>query len=120
MSCQAQMIDKESYKDLKEYWDYQRLLEYNRELLKARLDQMKGSVFTQLGEVDTSEMYDRIWTNIKSEDLEKPPAAWIPENTDYRFKWEGEPDKTIKLPKPKSGRPVVLRAKHLQDEDNDI
>ena len=30
-------ISKQSYIDLKEYWDYQRLLEYNRELLKERL-----------------------------------------------------------------------------------
>lgn len=113
-------ISKESYKNLKEYWDYQRLLEYNRELLKARLKQMQGSVFSQFGEIDTGDMYDRIWTNIKSEDLEKPSATWIPEDTNYRFEWEGEPDNTIKLPKPKSGRPVILRAKRLKDEDNDI
>ena len=112
-------ISKKSYKDLKEYWDYQRLLEYNRELLKARLKKMQGSVFSQFGEVDTSDMYDRIWTNVQNEDLEKPPATWIPEDTNYRFEWEGEPDKTVKLPKPK-GRPVILKAKHLQDEDNNI
>ena len=34
MSCQALMISKQSYTDLKEYWDYQRLLEYNKEKLK--------------------------------------------------------------------------------------
>ena len=109
-------ISKKSYKDLKEYWDYQRLLEYNRELLRKRLVEMQGSVFSQFGEIDTNNMYDRIWTNIKSDDLEKPPVSWIPENIDYRFEWEGEPDNTIKLPKPKSGRPVVLKAKHLKDE----
>ena len=37
MSCQALMISKKSYSDLKEYWDYQRLLEYNREKLKDKL-----------------------------------------------------------------------------------
>ena len=30
-------ISKQSYTDLKEYWDYQRLLEYNRELLKTKI-----------------------------------------------------------------------------------
>ena len=113
-------ITQKDYNAQQEYWDYQRLLEYNRELLKARLKQMQGSVFSQFGEIDTSDMYDRIWTNIQSEDFEKPPVTWIPEDTNYRFEWEGEPDNTIKLPKAKSGRPVVLRAKHLQDEDNDI
>ena len=41
-------ISKADYEDKKEYWDYQRLLEFNRELLKQRLEKMQGSVFTQL------------------------------------------------------------------------
>jgi len=113
-------ISKTAYKDLKEYWDYQRLLEYNRELLKHRLKDVQKNVFSQYGDVDTTEMFDNIWNKMESDDYEKPPATWIPKNTEYRFEWEGEPDNTPKLPKPKSGRPVVLRAKHLQDEDNDI
>ncbi len=40
-------ISKEDYFNLKEYWDYQRLLQYNREVLKQRLAKMQGSVFTQ-------------------------------------------------------------------------
>ena len=39
------MISKKSYTDLKEYWDYQRLLEYNREVLKKRLKKVEGRVF---------------------------------------------------------------------------
>ena len=41
------MISKKSYSDLKEYWDYQRLLEYNREKLKDKLKVIQGKVFNQ-------------------------------------------------------------------------
>ena len=68
-------ISKEDYFNLKEYWDYQRLLQYNRELLKQRLAKMQGSVFTQLGPMNTSDMYDKIWTDIRDEDLEPIPKV---------------------------------------------
>ena len=111
-------ISKADYEDKKAYWDYQRLLEYNRELLKQRLAKMQGSVFTQLGPMDTGDLYDKIWTDIRQEDLEQPPSMWVPEDEKLRFEWEGEPQKFPSLPKPKKGRPVVLRAKHI-DELND-
>ena len=40
-------ISKQSYTDLKEYWDYQRLLEYNRELLQQRLSKVNETVYAQ-------------------------------------------------------------------------
>ena len=110
MSCQSLMITKESYGNLKEYWDYQRLLEYNKELLRHRLSQMQGNVFTQFGALNTTDMFDDIWINIESKDLEEPYKGWIPQNEDYRFEWEGEPDRNAKIPERK-GRPVILRAK---------
>lgn len=81
-------ISKEDYFNLKEYWDYQRLLQYNRELLKQRLAKMQGSVFTQLGPMNTSELYDKIWVDIRDEDLEPIPTGWVSEDEKYRF--EGE------------------------------
>ena len=108
-------ISKADYEDKKEYWDYQRLLEFNRELLKQRLSKMQGSVFTQLGPMDTGDLYDKIWTDIRQEDLEQPPATWIPEEPKWRFEWEGEPQKFTALPRPKKGRPVVLRAKTIDE-----
>ena len=110
-------ITKKSYEDLKEYWDYQRKLEYNREKLKASLDSMEGRVFTERGMLSTESMFDHIWTNIGNEDLETPVVDWIPKDEKYRFEWEGEPDNVKKLPKSKPGRPVVLRAKILQDDE---
>ena len=84
-------ISKSAYKDLKEYWDYQRLLEYNRELLRHRLKNVQKTVFSQYGEVDTTEMFNNIWNRMESGDYEKPTKGWIPEDTKYRFEWEGDP-----------------------------
>ena len=70
MSCQALMISKQSYIDLKEYWDYQRLLEYNKEKLKDKLQRVEGRVFSQFGPVKTDDLFNDIWINIETADLE--------------------------------------------------
>ncbi len=88
MSDQALMISKQSYKDLKEYWDYQRLLEYNREKIKNKLERVEGRVFSQFGPVKTDDLFNDIWINVESSDLETPPVGWIPKNKDLRFEWE--------------------------------
>tara|TARA_Y100000356_G_scaffold27656_1_gene19682 strand:- start:9 stop:266 length:258 start_codon:yes stop_codon:yes gene_type:complete len=82
------MISKQSYKDLKEYWDYQRLLEYNREKIKNKLERVEGRVFSQFGPVKTDDLFNDIWINVESSDLETPPVGWIPKNKDLRFEWE--------------------------------
>lgn len=109
-------ISKESYLDLKAYWDYQRLKEYNKELLKFRLNKVRGHAFTPMGPIDPITMFEDIWVNIKEEDLEQPKPGWVPQDEKLRFEWEGEPDNTVKLPKYK-GRPVMLRAKGYEDND---
>ena len=88
MSCQALMISKQSYTDLKEYWDYQRLLEYNKEKLKDKLQRVEGRVFSQFGPVKTDDLFNDIWINIETADLETPPVGWIPKDKKYRFEWE--------------------------------
>jgi len=113
------MISKESYEDKKEYWDYQRLIEYNKELLRDSLKSMQGRVFNDFGKVSTEDMFDNIWNKVEADDFEEPPKDWIPQDEKYRFEWEGDPKKNIKLSKSK-GRPVVLKAKYLHNEDNNI
>ena len=110
-------ITKASYKDLKEYWDYQRLLEYNRELIKYRLKKVQGNVFTQFGELNTENMFDNIWYTISNEDLEKPHEGWIPEDEKYRFDWEGKPKNFETLRK--KGRPAMyFEGKKVADFDS--
>ena len=87
-------ISKTSYKDLKEYWDYQRLLEYNREVLEKRLSRVETSIVSHYGTIDVNEMFDKVWSKMTSDDYEKPIKGWIPKDEKYRFEWEGKPDPT--------------------------
>ena len=108
-------ITKQSYTDLKEYWDFQRKIEYNREKLTLMTKEMVGKVYNQFGTLDEKELFDSLWTKLPQEAYENPHPTWIPENEHYRFEWEGEPNKQKAIPYQKPGRKVVLRAKHLQD-----
>ena len=104
-------ITKQSYPDLKEYWDFQRKIEYNKEKLREMTKEMVGRVYNQFGMMDEKELFDSLWTKLPQEAYETPAPLWIPENETYRFEWEGEPNKQKQLPLHKKGRPVVLRAK---------
>ena len=106
-----QMITKKDYEDLKEYWDYQRKVQYNKEIVHNMAEQFENRVYNDFGVVDLKEMKDLLWTRVKSEDYEEPRKGWVPEEPSLRFEWEG-PAKMpkFKLEKPK-GKPVVLRAK---------
>ena len=108
-------ITKESYNNLKEYWDYQRLIEFNKEALKMKLDNLQGKVLTPMGELNTGEMFDDIWAKVDSKEFEEPFKGWIPQDEKYRFEWEGDPN-APKMIAPRKGRPVVLRAKELDAE----
>ena len=108
-------ITKTDYEDKKEYWDYQRLIEFNKESLKHKLDKMQGRVFSQFGEMNTGEFFDDIWAKVDSKEFEEPFKGWIPQDEKYRFEWEGDPN-APKMIAPRKGRPVVLRAKKLDAE----
>lgn len=118
-----QMITKEQYKDLKEYWDYQRKVQYNKEMVFSMANDFEGRVYNEFGMVDLNEMKQMLWNRVKPEDYEEPRKGWVPEDPKLRFEDEGSaympPIKTIKT----KGRPVVLRAKDgwesvFDDEEN--
>ena len=106
-----QMITNKSYKDLKEYWDFQRKKEYNREMVFGMADQFEGRVYNDFGMVNLQDMKELLWHRVKAEDYEEPRKGWVPEDPKYRFEWEGP----AHMPKmrmfederpPKRGRPV--------------
>ena len=108
------MITKEQYNDLKEYWDYQRKIAYNKEMVYMMADNFEGRVYNDFGMVNIDEMKDLLWTRVRPEDYEEPRKNWVPEDPKLRFEWEGQahmPRLDFELPKTRSGRPVVLRAK---------
>lgn len=81
-SLNKSMISKANYDDLKEYWDYQRLLEYNRE--KVWVDAENFS-----DEEDSAEsIFEILWNKIESKDFETPPKKWVPKNADLRIEDE--------------------------------
>ena len=119
MSSQTLMITKAQYKDLKEYWDYQRVLEFNKESLKRRLEKVKGRVFDINGPIENLDtLFEEIWAKVSSDELETPFKGWIPLDPKWRFEWEPDPNAPKQLEQPK-GRPVVLRARNY-NEDNII
>jgi len=81
------MITEKDYLNLKEMWDYQRMLEYNKELLRTRIKSILNEVmFTDATEED---MFDTFWSKMKDceNKLERPPRTWIPKNEKLR-KWD--------------------------------
>ena len=112
------MITKESYKDLKEYWDYQRKIAYNKEMVFMMADNFEGRVYNDFGMVGIDEMKDLLWTRVKPEDYEEPRKGWVPEDPKLRFEWEGPAymPKIFDFRGPRSGRPVILRAKKKDDK----
>ena len=113
------MITKKSYKDLKEYWDYQRKIAYNKETVFNMANQFEGRVYNDFGMVSLDQMKELLWTRVKPEDYEEPRKGWVPEDPKLRFEWEGNanyPKWDWELPKTRSGRQVVLRAK--RDKSN--
>ena len=106
-----QMITKKDYEDLKEYWDYQRKVQYNKEVVHNMAEQFENRVYNDFGMVDLNEMKDMLWARVKTADYEEPRKGWVPEDPKLRFEWEGEANMPkFEIEKPK-GRPVVLKAK---------
>ena len=54
------MISKPEYKQQKEYWDFQRVIEYNKEKLLQGLRNVAKKPFAPK-DVDTETMFDFIW-----------------------------------------------------------
>ena len=107
-------IQEKEYKELKEYWDFQRKKEYNKEKVYNMADKFEGRIFSEFGPVSTSDMKETIWARIPMEEYEEPPKNWIPADENYRLWYEEWPPKP--LLEVKKGRPVILRAKVNKDE----
>lgn len=83
-------ITKQSYNELKEYWDFQRKVEYNKEIVHYMAEKFEGRVYNDLGEVSMKQMKDLLWTRVKEEDYEEPKKSYVPKDSDLRFEWEGK------------------------------
>ena len=85
------MITKKDYTEFKPYWDYQRKIQYNKELLQDRVDMIQLEFKTHEGvDMPLEEMFEEMWNNLEPEDYEKPPKAWIPKNIKYQVEGEAQ------------------------------
>ena len=72
-------VSKEEYKKLKEYFDFQRKVEYNKEKLRKAVEVM----------LDEPEiLFNDIWSRMKEEEMIEAPKDWIPKNDNLKI--EGE------------------------------
>ena len=77
-------ISEENYLDLKEYWDHQRLIQYNREMIQKHVARLyKDSYIIDYTE---EELFNHFWQRIDEKRFDKPPRTWVPKDTNLR-KW---------------------------------
>ena len=63
-------VSKEEYKKLKEYFDFQRKVEYNKEKLRKAVEVM----------LDEPEiLFNDIWGKMKEEEMVDAPKGWVPQ-----------------------------------------
>jgi len=72
-------VPKQKYIEFKEYYDFQRKVQYNKEKLRKAVDFM----------LDEPELlFNDIWSKMKEEDMKETPKGWVPK--DDKLKIEGE------------------------------
>jgi hypothetical protein len=76
------MISLEEYKNLKEYYDFQRKKEYNREQLEDAIEEVaKRTGLTVLS-------FDEMWSRLEEKDYQEAPNNWIPRDPKWRIQGE--------------------------------
>ena len=84
-------ITKQSYIELKEYWDYQRKIEYNREVIYFMADKFQNRVYNDMGNVSIDELKKLLWTRVNPSDYEEPRKGYVPADEKLRIEGEGKP-----------------------------
>ena len=79
------VISKEDYERLKEYYDFQRKKQYNREQLMYVCGHIMGIDQDDAGNND---FFDEMWSKFEEKDYKDPPSVWIPRDKKWRI--EGE------------------------------
>ena len=91
----AMPISEKDYYDLKEYWDFQRIREYNYEKLCEVCNNISNNFVFSNGK-HGDELVEHLWNKIDPSEFEKPPKDWVPKDKKLRLWNEGSP-KPIKL-----------------------
>ena len=76
-------IPIDEYNNLKEYYDFQRKKEFNREQLRDAMEEME-----QRTGLRVFMTFDEIWSRIDEKDYQEIPSSWVPKDSKWRI--EGE------------------------------
>jgi hypothetical protein len=88
------MISENEYNTLKEYYDHQRLREYNKERVYDQVQEFLDRVekmTKEEGELNPlehslEEMVEKIWENTEEKDWHFPiPKSWVPRDPRWRL-----------------------------------
>ena len=79
------MITKEQYEDLKEYWDYQRKIAYNKEMVFMMADNFEGRVYNDFGMLHIDDVKTKLWDKIPPSEYEEPPKDWVPKDPKFKL-----------------------------------
>ena len=87
------MISDEKYKELKEMYDWERKVEFNKELLRQNIElffKYQGQnnfVMTDSGphKIDKEVMFDDMWNMMNESGYDDPPGEWVPLNPKLRI-----------------------------------
>jgi len=83
-------IPKTKYEDLKEYYDYQRKIAYNKEVIYHMAGRFQNRVYNDFGQVSIEKLKEILWTRVQPEDYEEPRKGYVPEDPNLRIEGEGE------------------------------
>mgnify|MGYP003141710970 FL=1 len=85
------MITKIDYEKLKEYWDFQRKKQYQKDWIRAVVK--KASEFAEiLGNDGENEMIDYMYSNLEEKDYQQPPINYVPDDVNFRIEGEDYDD----------------------------
>ena len=76
------MISLEEYNKLKEYYDFQRKKEYNKEQLEDAIEEVKKRTGLTILSID------EIWSRLEEKDYQEPPNTWVPRDPKWRIQGE--------------------------------
>ena len=86
-------ITETQYKDMKPYWDFQSLQEYNKEMIKDKVTQMIKMLSEKLeckeDDFDDQAIFDTLWSETTQEDWLQPiPFGWRPKDPNLLLWYE--------------------------------
>lgn len=80
------MITQEQYHSLKEYYDWQRVIEYNREEVYSKAESVVEGMKEQGVELDIDKVFEELWNSTNQDEYQNPvPDNWIPKNVDLQI-----------------------------------